>query len=57
MSLTDIDCKVKTTRANNDIEGCTAAMMHCDNFDPEVQIEHNHIRGPGLPALTITVMK
>ena len=38
-----MDCEVKFRCANNYIGGCTAAMKHCNNnFDPEVQIEHNH---------------
>ena len=46
MSLTGMKCDVKLRCANNYIGGCTAGMMHCDNFDPEVhvqiEIEHNN---------------
>ena len=44
MSLTGMDCEVKLTCAKKNIADCTAREMHCGNFDPEVQIEHNNQR-------------
>ena len=43
MSLTGMDCEVKSTCANMNILGLRSAnMKHCNNnFDPEVQIEHS----------------
>ena len=43
MSLTGMDCEVKSTCANmNILRLCSANMKHCNNnFDPEVQIEHS----------------
>ena len=44
MSLTGMNCEVKLTCAKMNIGRCKAKKMHCNNFDPEVQIEHNNQR-------------